>query len=49
MLPDDKNLVIDAKVSLTAYERLISAEEADRPELLRAHIKSLKAHIDELA
>ena len=32
MLPDGKNLVIDAKVSLTAYERLISAEdEAERP------------------
>ncbi len=49
MLPDNKNLVIDAKVSLTAYERLIGADENDRPELLRAHIKSLKAHIDELA
>lgn len=50
MLPDGKNLVIDAKVSLTAYERLISAEdEADRSGLLRDHIRSLKAHIDELA
>ncbi len=49
MLPDDKNLVIDAKVSLTAYERLISAEEEDRPALLKDHIRSLKAHIDELA
>lgn len=49
MLPDDKNLVIDAKVSLTAYERLIAAEEIDRPALLKDHIRSLKAHIDELA
>ena len=49
MLPDNKNLVIDAKVSLTAYERLIAAEEEDRPELMKAHIRSLKAHIDELA
>jgi DNA recombination protein RmuC len=49
MLPDGKNLVIDAKVSLTAYERLISAEEEDRPALLKDHIRSLKAHIDELA
>lgn len=49
MLPDNKNLVIDAKVSLTAYERLIGAEEEDRPELMKAHIRSLKAHIDELA
>ncbi len=50
MLPDGKNLVIDAKVSLTAYERLISAEdESERPGLLRDHIRSLKAHIDELA
>lgn len=49
MLPDNKNIIIDAKVSLTAYERLIGAEEEDRPELMKAHIRSLKAHIDELA
>jgi DNA recombination protein RmuC len=49
MLPDNKNIIIDAKVSLTAYERLIGAEEEVRPELMKAHIRSLKAHIDELA
>ena len=49
MLPDNKNLIIDAKVSLTAYERLMSADEQDRPSLLKAHIASIKAHIDELA
>lgn len=49
MLPDNKNLVIDAKVSLTAYERLMMADDADKPALLKSHISSLKSHIDELA
>ncbi len=49
LLPEGKNIIIDAKVSLTAYERLISAEEADRGELMKMHIRSIKSHIDELA
>lgn len=49
-LPDDKHIVIDAKVSLTAYERMVSAEvEADRIQQLKQHILSIKTHIQGLS
>ena len=46
-LPDNKNLIIDSKVSLTAYERYTSAEEgtAEKEQALKEHIESLKSHI----
>lgn len=48
-LPDEKDLVIDSKVSLTAWERaLSSADEADRESALREHLVSLRRHIDGL-
>lgn len=48
-LPDDKDLVIDAKVSLVAYERFVTAEQPALAEAaLREHIASLKRHIDQL-
>jgi DNA recombination protein RmuC len=46
-LPDDKSIVIDAKVSLVAYERY-TAEDATaevRERALREHIQSLRNHI----
>ena len=48
-LPDGKDVVIDSKVSLTAYERYCSDEqEADKKEALKSHINSLNSHISEL-
>lgn len=48
-LPDGKNIIVDAKVSLTHYERYISAtSEADRTLLLKQYIQSIYAHIDGL-
>jgi len=48
-LPDDKDLVIDAKVSLVAYERSVSAvDEAGRESALREHMASLRRHVDQL-
>jgi DNA recombination protein RmuC len=45
-LPEGRDVVIDAKVSLTDYERFCSAEtEAGREAALRAHVASLQAHI----
>lgn len=45
-LPDDKHLVIDAKVSLIAYERLVNAEtEEERKLYARAHVESLRNHV----
>ena len=49
-LPQDRHLVIDAKVSLTAYERFCGAEtDAEAAAHLRAHVQSLRAHIKGLS
>ena len=48
-LPEGKNLIIDSKVSLTAYTDYINASVEDQPAMLAAHMRSIKAHIDELA
>lgn len=49
-LPDDKDLVIDAKVSLLAYERLVATTEPElRAAALREHVLSIKRHIDGLS
>lgn len=49
-LPDDKDVVVDAKVSLLAYERALAEEEpADRAAALNQHVTSLRAHVKRLA
>jgi DNA recombination protein RmuC len=49
-LPDEKHLVIDSKVSLVAYERLVNCDtEEDRKLFARAHIESLRSHINGLS
>jgi len=49
-LPDDKNLIIDSKVSLTAYEQYVNAEdEALRLTFLKQHLESVKKHIKDLS
>ena len=49
-LPDDKHLIIDAKVSLIAYERLVNCEADEERELfIRQHVASLKNHVIDLA
>src|SRR5690606_13914507 len=48
-LPDGKDLVIDSKVSLTAYERgCSSTDDAEREAAIREHVASLRRHIDGL-
>lgn len=48
-LPDKRDLIIDAKTSLNAYERFISAETAELKDLhLNEHVKALRNHIKEL-
>ncbi|MGB2058730.1 MAG: DNA recombination protein RmuC [Alcanivorax sp.] len=45
-LPENKDVVIDAKVSLVAYERLSSASTSEeREQALRDHLMSLRSHI----
>ena len=49
-LPDDKHLIIDAKVSLVAYERSVSADTDEAREgYVKAHLASIKNHIQELS
>ena len=49
-LPDDKHLIIDAKVSLIAYERLVNSEtDIDRDLFTKQHIGSIRNHIHELS
>jgi DNA recombination protein RmuC len=45
-LPDNKHIIIDSKVSLMAYERLMSSEtEEHRVSYLKDHINSLRSHV----
>jgi DNA recombination protein RmuC len=45
-LPDEKHLIIDAKVSLVAYERLINCEtEEERKLYSKAHVESIRGHV----
>lgn len=49
-LPGGQHLVIDSKVSLTAFEAHVNAEsEADRATSLAGHVASLRNHIKTLA
>lgn len=49
-LPGGEHAVIDAKVSLTAYQAAVNTTDATEQELfLKEHIKSIKKHIDELS
>ncbi|MDZ7681068.1 MAG: DNA recombination protein RmuC [Fodinibius sp.] len=49
-LPDEKRLAVDSKVSLTAYERMSSAEdEAEREQALKQHVTSLRSHVKGLS
>ena len=49
-LPEDKDIVIDAKVSLVAYERFVASDaEPARSMALAEHLASLRRHIDQLS
>src|ERR1700744_5636113 len=45
-LPDEKHLIIDSKVSLVAYERLVNCESEDERKLYsKAHVESIRSHV----
>ncbi|WP_445747444.1 DNA recombination protein RmuC [Polaribacter sp.] len=49
-LPNDRHLIVDSKVSLTAYERYYSAEnEEDKALYLKNHIESMRKHFKDLS
>lgn len=48
-LPDGKKMIVDSKVSLTAYEKFINEEdEILKKTFLREHVNSIKNHVDQL-
>ncbi len=49
-LPDQRNLVVDSKVSLVAYQQWMTEEDEPlRAEALRAHVEAVRAHIRSLS
>jgi DNA recombination protein RmuC len=49
-LPDGKKMIVDSKVTLTAYERYINAEdEAEKAQFLKEHLIAIKRHVDQLS
>nr|WP_315248384.1 DNA recombination protein RmuC [uncultured Flavobacterium sp.] len=48
-LPDGKKMIVDSKVSLTAYEKWINEEEEFlKADLLKEHVNSIKRHVEQL-
>ena len=48
-LPDGKKMIVDSKVSLTAYEKFINEEDDDlKNGFLKEHVSSIKRHVEQL-
>jgi len=49
-LPDNKKMIVDSKVSLTAYEQYVNSDdETDKTSYLKEHIASLNRHVTQLS
>lgn len=49
-LPDDRNIIIDSKVSLNAYLRYTDAETKEQQDIFIAnHLQAINQHIDQLS
>lgn len=49
-LPDNKDVVVDSKVTLNAYEEALASEdESQREALLKQHLLNLRAHVRRLS
>ena len=49
-LPEEKHLIIDSKVSLTAFQQYVSAEdEAQKERFMKQHMLSIRNHVKELS
>lgn len=50
LLPDNKHIIVDAKVSLIAYEACVNAtSEEDRERYVKEHLNSVRNHIKTLS
>jgi DNA recombination protein RmuC len=49
-LPDNKKMVVDSKVSLTAYEQYVNSDnDQDKERFVKEHLNSLKRHVEQLS
>ncbi|MFT7898997.1 DNA recombination protein RmuC [Tenacibaculum ascidiaceicola] len=49
-LPDNKKMVVDSKVSLTAYEQYVNSEDdIEKERFVKEHVNSLKRHVEQLS
>lgn len=49
LFPDDTRLIVDSKVSLTAFNKYMNSSTAeDRVRYAKAHVESIRSHVDEL-
>lgn len=49
-LPDGKKMIVDSKVTLTAYERYTNEEDEDlKTQYLKEHVIALKRHVEQLS
>ena len=49
-LPEDKDVVVDAKVSLIAYETAVSSDDdAAREVAIKRHVQSIRTHVKKLS
>jgi len=49
-LPDNKKMIVDSKVSLTAYEQYVNSDdENEKAQFLKDHITSLSRHVTQLS
>ena len=48
-LPDQKDVIVDSKLSLTAYEKYHTSEEDEKEDYLKKHLDSIYTHIRQLS
>ncbi|WP_412985863.1 DNA recombination protein RmuC [Pontimicrobium sp. IMCC45349] len=48
-LPDSKKMIIDSKVSITDYNRYVNADDDEKVAYLKAHVNSIKKHVEQLS
>ena len=49
-LPDGKKMIVDSKVSLTAYEKYVNEEDDVQQSIhLKEHVNSVKRHVEQLS
>lgn len=49
-LPDNNNIIIDSKITLNAYDRVVSAKgDEEQQKAIKEHIRAVRRHVDDLA